>query len=137
MKLDLSDESWDDALPPEGAHSAVVARARVFMSNSGDRGFCELTFELATGHRVPVLLTIWVDEEQHDRTANLGEAKVLLGQLARATGIALPADGEDLPETYLGERVQVVIAHTFKRGLKTAVVKRVLAVKQECPDDEW
>ena len=68
MKLDLSDESWDDALPPEGAHSAVVAGARVFMSNSGDREFCELTFALVTGHRVPVLLTIWVDEEQHDRT---------------------------------------------------------------------
>ena len=56
---------------------------------------------------------------------------MLLGQLARATGIALPANGEDLPKTYPGERVEVVIAHKVKGGLKTAVVKQVRA------DDEW
>jgi hypothetical protein len=97
MKLDLTDETWNAALAPAGTHLADLTELRVITSSGGDRELCELTFMLETGHRVSELVTIWVDESQHDPIANLGRAKVLLEQLARATGISLPADSEELP----------------------------------------
>jgi hypothetical protein len=106
MKLELSDESWDAALPREGAYHAEVVEVRVFGAGKGDRELCELTLRLDTGQRVSELVTIWVDETQHDRTAQLGRAKVLLGQLAKVT-------------------------HAVKRGLKTAAIKLVRATAAE------
>ena len=129
MKLDLTDESWNAALAPAGIHLADLTDLRVITSSGGDRELCELTFMLETGHRVSELITIWVDESQHDPIANLGRAKVLLEQLARATGIPLPADSEQLPATYVGQRIEIVIAHAVRRGVRAAVIKKLGAVQ--------
>ncbi len=56
-------------------------------------------------------------------------SRTILEQLARATGIPLPADSEQLPATYVGQRVEIVIAHAVRRGLRTAVIKKLSAAQ--------
>ena len=120
MKLDLSENAWRAHLAPAGAHRASVADLRVFTSTAGDQVMAELVLTLDTGHMVSELVTVWCDRSLHDFAGQCGRAKILLGQLAAATGAPLPADTDDLPTVYLGKGVEVIIAHAPKGGVLTA-----------------
>ena len=87
MKLDLSENAWRAQLAPAGAHRASVADLRVFTSTAGDQVMAELVLTLDSGHTVSELVTVWCDPSLHDFAAKCGRAKILLGQLATATGV--------------------------------------------------
>ena len=123
MKLDLSDNAWRAHLAPPGAHRATVADLRVITAAAGDRIMAELVLTLDNGHTVSELVTVWCDPSLHDFAAQCGRAKVLLGQLAAATSVPLPADTDDLAAAYLGKRVEVIVAHAPKKGVVTACIR--------------
>ena len=123
MKLDLSEDAWREHLAPAGAHRASVADLRVFPTTAGDKVMAELVLKLDTGHMVRELVTVWCDRSLHDFAGECSRAKILLGQLAAATGAHPPADTDDLPMVYIGKGVEVTIAHVPKGGVLTSQIR--------------
>ena len=123
MKLDLSEGAWRASLAPAGAHLTEVADLRVNTAAAGDKVMAELVLATDTGHTVSELVTVWCDPSLHDYAAQCGRAKVLLGQLAAATGVPLPDDTDDLPAAYVGKRLEAIVAHAPKRGVLTAQIR--------------
>jgi hypothetical protein len=123
MKLDLSEGAWRAHLVPPGAHLAEIADLRIMTAAAGDRVMAELALTTDTGHTVSELVTVWCDPSLHDYAAQCGRAKVLLGQLAAATGVPLPDDTDDLAAAYIGQRLEVIVAHAPRRGVVTAQIR--------------
>jgi hypothetical protein len=136
MKLDLSEGAWRAHLVPPGAHLAEVADLRIITAAAGDRVMAELVLVTDTGHTVSELVTVWCDPSLHDYAAQCGRAKVLLGQLAAATGVPLPDDTDDLPAAYVGKRLEVIVAHAPRRGVLTAQIRGLRPASPATPEPD-